>query len=89
MLVSVVVYSLLVASLRLVPSVMAKTWQEHGKNMARTWQRHGKIIAKTWQEHGKDMARAWQKHGELLRTFNDFEPIRIQNERIAKDIRRF
>ena len=29
------------------------------------------------------------KMSELPRTFNDFEPIRIQNERIAKDIRRF
>jgi hypothetical protein len=28
---------------------MARTWQEHGKNMARTWQEHGKIrILQGW-----------------------------------------
>ena len=39
---------------------MAKTWQEHGKNMARAWQKQSTSMAKTWQEHGK---KTWQEHG--------------------------
>ena len=45
---------------------MARTWQEHGKNVARTWQEHGISVARAscikWSRH------PWAKKKEIVDT---------------------